>query len=800
MKNIWRHFVRNKTLVGINLVGLTLALTVVLFIYMYVSDELSYDKWMSGHDRIVRIHPQVTRGEEQQSWATSEGFVIPSMASAYPEIEAATRVLRYDQEMLIKKDGEQIALNGIIATDSTFFRVFPMEFVYGNADVASSRAGGIVITESISQMLFGDIDPVGKAVSADFGDVTIKAVVKDVPASTHFHFKVVVPLKYWWPDSEQSRNMYAFHSYLKLKRDVDVASFNERVIAPWYSKFGYAGNKPASERRQSVELTTMPIADIHLQSHREKEFEANGNAQIVYVFISAGLLLLVIAVINYINLSNAIAIRRAKEVAVRKTIGASKGRLFARFMSESFVFTSIAVIASVTITALLLPTFNSFVGKSTSMDVLANSSFVLASVVSWVVISLLSGIYPASILSSYDPITILKSGGGAIKISEPVGFLKYGLLVAQFTISAIMIIVSSVIGDQLTFIENRDIGFDKNNVVVLQIPGEAREKVAAIKSELERVQGVSSVSAASVVPGKRVVILIVRIPDAAGTRAGGDKADDGTREMRTISADADFVKTLGLKLIDGRDFNSLPSDSNAFIVNEAAVRAYNLQDPVGRPFEYTFYDNKKGKIVGVVQDFNFASVHSSIEPVVIHIYPGMYNSLCVRMNGAESAETIKKIEATWKSVTQAPFAYQYLDVTYDALYKTEQTTTKVVSGFMTISMLIAGLGLFGIMTLFAQQRLKEIGIRKVMGASEFSLMNILSREYLLVVVVGNLLAAYPAFLVVNSWLEQFAFRVEPGVSPYVTSVLLSLTLAIVSTGWIVLKTARVNPVSILKYE
>lgn len=786
MRSAWRHFLRNKVHVMINLVGLTLALTVVAFIYLFVSDELSYDKWIPGYEQVVRLQPNTRINGEEKRWATSEGFVAPAIASAYPEVQSGTRTLLIDNELLINMGDKRIAQGGAIAVDSSFFEVFPMTFVYGGPTTT-----GIVITESVSKKLFGNNDPTGKTISTDVGEFLIGGVIQDLSRATHFHFNVAIPLKQWWPDSEQSRNMYAFYSYLRLSPGVDVKKFNEDIIRPWYSRFGYADNLKTSERRVTIDLEAMPIADIHLQSDREKEFEANGNAQVVTVFIGAGILLMIIAVINYINLSNAIAIRRSKEVAVRKTIGASKGQLFGSFMAESFFFTSIAIVASAGATGILLPYFNAFVGKQVGISVIGSAAFIGGTIIAWILISLCSGVYPATILSSYDPITILRSDKGAVKTSGLGGYLRYGLIGTQFTISAMMIVVASVIATQVNFINNRDIGFEKNDVIVLQLAGDSREKVHTLKSELQRINGVVSVSATSVVPGKRVFILMVRVPGIS----------EEVKEMRVISADADILKTLQFKLIDGRDFTDDPADSlGAFILNEAAVKEFNWKDPVGQPFEYIFRGEKKGKVIGVVQDFNFASVHSKVDPVVLHIYPQMFLNLCVRIEPGTSSDVIQQIEGTWKSVTYTPFNWQFLDVSYDALYKTEQTTTKVVSWFMIISMFIAGLGLFGMITLFVQQRLKEVGIRKVMGASQLSLINRLSRDYLVVVIIGNLVAAYPSYLVVSAWLQQFAFRIDPGVLPFAMSLVLSLGLTMISIGWIVFKTARMNPVSVLRYE
>jgi putative ABC transport system permease protein len=776
-------------------------LTVALFIYLYVSDELSYDKWVPGYQQVVRLQPVVRNKEGEKHWATSEGFIVPAMATKYPEIEAGARIIRHENEMIVKVGIEEHLQGGVITADSSFFDVFPMTYVYGNKTAASSNTG-VVITREVAMKFFGDIDPTGKSLTTGDGERTVAAVVEDMPVTSHLRFKVLVPMKLDWPDSDQSRNMYAFYSYLRLKEGVDPKAFEDKVIEDWYAKFGYADSQPESEQRISIVLLAMPLTNIHLQSHSEKEFEANGNAQVIYVFIGAGILLLVIAVINYINLSNAIAIRRSKEVAIRKTIGASKQRLFFRFMAESFMYTGIAMMASLVIVIILLPEFNTFIGKTLGPQIFLQPSFIIIIVCAWALIALISGTYPAGILSSYDPVTALKSGSGGVYTGRFSGYLRSGLIVTQFTISALMIVVSSVIGKQVYFIESKDVGFDKDNIIVLQLTGEAKSRVSTIKTELERVNGVSSVSASSVIPGKRVYILMVRVPDVAGTRDLPNRPDDGSREMRVIGVDHDFVKTMQLQMADGRDFSIQQSSDSAeaFILNEAAVKELNLTDPVGRPFEYTFYAAKKGKVVGVVKDFNFASVHSKVEPVVLHIFPPMYNYLCVRTDGQDQEGSLRAIESSWKNVTTAPFQWQFLDTTYDSLYRTEQTTQKVVSWFMTISMIIAGLGLFGIVTMFAQQRMREVGIRKVMGATQLSLMNSLSREYLVLVVIGNLLAAYPAFLIVDSWLQQFAFRIDLPVSTFVVSFLLSELLAVLSIAWIVFKTARMNPVSILRHE
>ncbi|HEX6224551.1 MAG TPA: FtsX-like permease family protein, partial [Chryseolinea sp.] len=355
---------------------------------------------------------------------------------------------------------------------------------------------------------------------------------------------------------------------------------------------------------------------------------------------------------------------------------------------------------------------------------------------------------------------------------------------------------------QLDFIDSRNVGFNKNNVVVLPLAGDARQKLPALKNELKRIPGVEACAATSVVPGKRVMFLGVRVPSLAGTVAE-DGSTDGSRSMRVVGADEDFVKSLGLKIAEGRDFdiNNVSDSAGAFILNEAAVREFKLKDPVGSPFEYTYTETPKiGKVIGVVRDFNFASVHAAVEPVMIHIYPMIYTTLCVRLDGNNLENTLSELEDVWEGVTSFPFSYQFLDASYDAMYKTERSTAQIITSFTLLALIIAGLGLFGIVSFFVSQRTKEVGVRKVFGASHVSLINILSREYVLMAIVGNLVAVYPAYFIVNQWLQQFAYHIDLSFISFLAAFLLCEVFAFVSIIFVIMRTVRVNPSTILRHE
>jgi putative ABC transport system permease protein len=804
MKSAWRNLLKNKTYVFINLFGLTLGLSVSIFIFLFVRDEFSYDKFLAGYDQVFRIQFQVTTDDDRQEWATTEGFMIPTMAPQFPEIEAAARVLKTDQEVLLKTETEKIAQDGFLAVDSTFFQVFPYEFIYGDRRTALNTPDGIVITRSVSKKFFGDADPTGKVLTADFGDLTVKGVIEDVPKSSHLHFKVAFPLKAWWRNIDEVRGAFAVYSYVRLNGTISPAEFQAKNLKGWYDRYGSDDNdqQAQTEEGPSVTLLAKPIQDIHLQSHAEKEFEPNGQLQVVYIFIGVGLFLIVLATINYVNLSNAIAIKRSKEVAIRKTIGASQQKLFVNFIMESYAFTLLAFVLAVAIVIIFLPQFNAFTGKELELNLLLDPQFIVILLTAWLLLGFLSGLYPATILSSFDPVQALKSGVSGKGRGKLAIYFRKGLIVSQFTISAFMVVGAITIQRQLNFIDNRNVGFNKNNVIVLPLTGDARRKLDALKNELSRVPGVEACAATSVVPGKRVMFLSVRVPSLAGTEAE-DGSTDGSRSMRVIGADEDFVKSLGLEIVAGRNFeaNNVADSAGAFILNEAAVREFKLKDPVGSPFEYTYAEHPKiGKVIGVVKDFNFASVHAAIEPVMVHISPFIYTTLCIRVNGNNLATTIDGLEKAWEGVTSFPFSYQFLDSSYDAMYKTERSTGQIITSFTLLALTIAGLGLFGIVSFFVTQRTKEVGVRKVFGASHLSLVNILSREYVTMAIVGNLVAIYPAYLIVNQWLQQFAYHIDLSFTSFVAAFLLCEFFAVVSIIFVIMRTVRVNPSSILRHE
>ncbi|HMG88416.1 MAG TPA: FtsX-like permease family protein [Chryseolinea sp.] len=797
LTSTFRHLLNNKIHALINLFGLSLGLTVSIFIYLFVQDELSYDKYIPGYEDVFRLQADVITGTEINKWASSQGFVVPTIAETYPEIKAAARILQIPNDLLFKTDSAEFAENNVWAVDTTFFAVFPISFVYGDPVTALDRPFNIVISKTVAEKFFGNMNPIGKILTRDSIAYNIAGVMEDMPATSHFHANVVFPIRPFWPDVDAIRNMLPLYSYVRAGTG-QGESLATKLRTDWAK---ISGIDVSNNTDTHIEINTTPLSEIHLSSRIEREIEPNGNKQIVHVFIGAALLILLIASINYINLSNALATKRAKEISVRKAIGATRAGLFGRFLLETYLFTFLSFAISLLTVALAMPWFNTLTGKELSSIILVSGMFPAMALTVWMSLGFLSGLYPAMLLSSYNPVQVLRSGFSS-KSGKMSVHLTRSLIIFQFAVSAMMIVCSLTIRSQMKFIENLDIGFTKENVLVLRLSGDARDKVQTLKLEIEKLKEVVSTSAMSVVPGTRVPVKSIKIPGLAGTQPDSEGNDDGSRSIRTLVGDHDVIKTLGIQIMEGRDFSDVGDGDreHAFILNEAAVKAFDLKDPVGKPFEYTFRDYpRSGQIIAVVKDFNFASVHSTVEPLMIHITPG-YAVLCVRLETKNIHESIAAIESSWKRVCSAPVNYSFLYSTYDALYKSDKATGKIVNYFTVLAIVIACLGLFGVISFVARQRVKEVAVRKVFGASVNSLLGYLSKEYVIMVLFGNLLAIYPTWVIVDNWLQQFAYRIEFSPIVFIITLGASATLAFGSMVYILLRVARTNPAVVLKSE
>lgn len=805
LRSFWKH--RGFTL--INVLGLAAGLATCLLILLFIQDEQSYDQHFEEGDRVYRLEGRyhTTRGVDH--WAASQGHVIPEVTRRYPAIAAGVKVMPLRQPIVLHYEEKQFNEEGFIFADSAFFDIFSFEWLHGSPEGALSGPNKIVITEDVARRYFGDTDVVGKVFTSDYSDFMIKGVIKNPLPNAHFHFDLVASmddLRQRWPNLDED-GPSTFYSYVKLNDPASLAGVQERLKTDYYEIMGIELEEGQTEPEDfRAELFFHNIRDIHLGGNAEKEWEANNEKTNIYIFSIIAILVLLIASFNYMNLATARSMSRAREVGVRKVLGAHRRQLFAQFMAESLMMTFVAMGLALLAVKGILPMFNELVGKSLELNLLGNVSLLAMIGLIWVMIGLFSGAYPALFLSSFSPLTVLKSNQSQGKNKGSAIWLRRSLVVAQFFFSIALIIGALTVSRQLHFIQHKHLGFSKTQVAVIPLAGRAvTEKLAVLEEAIEKIPEAISSTPTSTIPGKRVHIMGVRIPALAEDLAPGEEGDRGGRGMRIISVDEEVEETFGFEIVDGRGLSKdFVTDNRAgFLLNEAAVREYGLEDPVGQPFEYTYgLDTPKvGTIVGIVKDFHYASLHTEVEPLMMHVWPQHYSFLSVKLQSNNMSETLDQLASTWASVVPSvPFDFFFLDDNYDKMYRTEISTTTIVTYFTALAILIACLGLFGLAAFTAQRRTREIGIRKVLGASVQDIVLMLSRNFALMVLIACVLAIPLSWWLLSQWLDGFAYRIDLSLWIFVLAAVGALAIAVATVSVQAIRAAHVNPVEALKDE
>ncbi len=505
------------------------------------------------------------------------------------------------------------------------------------------------------------------------------------------------------------------------------------------------------------------------------------------------------------NLATARSARRGREVGVRKVLGANKTTIFKQFMGESYVMSLLVLLFSLLFVELILPGFNTFTSKTLILSPFSNMPLLQLLIIVFFVVGFLSGSYPAVFLSKFNPLKVLKSNTISGNSNKSTLYLRRGLVVFQFSISVLLIIGAITVYTQLRYIQTKDLGFNKEQVVVLNLTNTIRpEQIKSLKNEFRKEPSIVSATSSSVIPGERVHMLSVRFPDLREQNIEGNEEED-IIGMRVINADVDVVETFGLEIVEGRNFSEKygTDEQSAFLINEAGVKAFQLENPVGTRFEYLYGLRvpKSGNIVGVLKDFHYTSLHNEIEPVIVQIMPQFNRYMSVRINSGNIKQTLAKIENSWKTVfPNVPIDFFFLDTSYDNMYKTEMSMGTIITYFTILAIIIACLGLFGLASYITEQRTKEVGVRKVLGASIISIINSISKEFLLLIVIANLIAYIPAYYFLDNWLSDFAYRVDINFGIFLITSVLSILIAVLTVSSQAMKTARMNPVDTLKYE
>ncbi|MCC6370671.1 MAG: ABC transporter permease [Bacteroidia bacterium] len=793
-KIAWRNIWNNKLFSVINIVGLAIGIACCTVIFLYVNNELSYDHYHTKANRLFRLTTIVHQPKKNDHFAPSSPITAAKLKQQFPEIENIVRLNESKRNISYK--GKHFYENDMLYADSALLDMFSYEVIEGNPKKALSSPYSIVLTESAAKKYFGNEPAFGKMLQfSDTINLMVTGIIKDMPQNSHFHCESFLSRSTmndmnknnedWNLNNENNWFNCNSYSYILLKENVDylklqskMNAFIEKEMAELKKQYGMDLN---------VEL--QKITDIHLKSHLDAEMkdEVNGDITYVYIFIGAALLTLLIACCNFINLSTTRSLNRSKEIGLRKVIGARRPQLIAQFLGESMLFSLIACVLSFLMVLVMKPAFNSFVGTSLTF----NAGIFWLYLIIIIGIGILAGLYPAVLMSSFSPIQSLKG-----KVSHGISdiIFRKGLVIFQFSIAIILIVGTTLILQQLNFIQSRNIGLKKEQVLTLELAASDAPKADLLLKELLKNPKVVNGSLNSF--SFKGTSNITALPEGA--------AQNEMTASYVICADENFLKTYQIALTAGRDFSkSFATDATeAFLVNEAAVKSFNWKNPknaLGKKIEWGGLKN--GKVIGVVKDFNFASLHENIKPLIIHVYPGWCNKISLRLKTDNLPATMIEIENSWKSIaTQSAYKYHFMEDEFNNQYRSEQNMKTVLSAFTFLSILVACLGLFGLASFTIKQKVKEIGIRKVLGSSVSGIVQLLSKDFLKLVIISFIIGAPVAWYGMNKWLQDYAYRIEIKFWVFALAGLLAFLIAFLTVSIQAFKAALSNPVKSLRTE
>ncbi|TSD67250.1 FtsX-like permease family protein [Inquilinus sp. KBS0705] len=791
LKFAFRNLTRTKTFSAINIGGLIVSLTAFILMSLYIENELSYDKFNTKADNIYRVVDDKQTNALMQHGAGSAGPMAPALLNDFPQVKQAVRFI--GAESLVKFDNKLFEERKIYFADAGVFKVFNMPMLKGDAATALTTPMSVVVTQTLATKYFGNSDPIGKTLMFDGKGMKVTGVIKDVPANSHLSFDILISMTtaeqkdsgYDWLFSNWYSNN--FWTYILLPDGYDA---NKLV-----SQFGafadrHKANTPDTKHHYNLEK----LSDIYLHSDRENQIGKTGNINSLYVFSAVAIFILLIACINFINLSTARAAERAKEVAIKKVNGVRRGQLITQFFIESFLMGGIALAIAIGTAYMLLPAFNNFAGTSiifnlfTSLHIISLCSILL-------VVGLLSGSYPAFILSGFNPVTALK---GNLRSSIWSVAIRKGLVVFQFAVSIILIISSIVVYNQLQFMQKHDLGFNPSQTMVINFEGDdaVKKQYQLIKNELMRVNGVKSVTASSNVPGTA---------SSGGWSMNFVKRTGDTvhAELPIFLTDFNFMKQYNIPMVAGRGLSEgFAADTvESMIINETALRKLgfnNAEEAMG--VKVGMYPND-AKIVGVYKDFHFESLQKPIQPLAIRIMPNKFRLFSIEMNTANVQQTVSDIQNIWKNmVPQRPIEYSFLNESFNRQYQAEIKFGQIFGVFTTLAISIACFGLFGLALFSVKQRTKEIGIRKVVGASVSQIAFLLSKDFVNLVIIATIIASPIALYAMHKWIQAFAYRIEISWWMFIISGLIAVIIALSTISYQAIKAAIANPVKSLKNE
>ena len=780
LKIALRNLTRYRAFTIINILGLALGLACTIFIMLWVQDELSYDEFNKNAEIIYRVvENQYYAGGEVFPVAVTPGPLAKSLKDNYPEIVDAAR-FKFNKKIL--RYNNKVFAEDVAFADPSFLKIFTYPLLNGNRDNVLNDLHSIVLTEKAAQKYFGNEDPIGKTFIIDDSlNLRVTGVLKDIPTNSHLHFEFLVPfefLKNLGAKLDQWGNN-SFYTYVQLQQNAKVSELNKKI----------KDEIKKHNEGAATDLELQQLLRIHLYSAGKyaADIQGLGNIEYVNIFLLVALIVVLIACINFMNLSTARATQRAKEVGMRKVIGANRWQIIKQFYFESILFAFIGLLMALVITDLLLNAFNDLSGKVISLSSLGSTT-IIGLIILTLFTGVIAGSYPAIYLSSFLPIKVLKSDS---TISGGGSFFRKVLVVIQFSLSLILIIGTLIISSQLNYIKNKDLGFNRENIIALNTDNSIRSNFEAVKNKLKQNPKIVSVAASNLNP------MYVMNSTSNINWEGKTKKEEVL--FHFIFSDRDLVNTFNMKIVEGRFFSEdFGSDTSSIVINEEAAKVLGMKDPVGKIL--TMWGDKL-YIIGVVKNFNFKPLYTKIEPLLIRYSDNLLFSMFVRIKPGDITGTIDFMKSVYKIFSpSAPFDYHFLDEDFEHLYMSVTRMQTIFTYFAIFAILISCLGLFGLSSYIAERRTKEIGIRKVLGANIFSLSYLLSFEFTKWVLISNVIAWPVAYYLMNKWLQDFAYRIDISLWIFPLAGLLVLAIAVLTVSYQTIKTALVNPVKSLRYE
>lgn len=777
----FRNIFRNKLFSFVNILGLAFGMCSALVIFLWVNDELLVDKFHTDVDRIYRVMENQHYSDGRLfTFASTPGPMAPYIKDKYPEIEKASR-FTWEVNNLFNYDDKSFYEGGRYA-DQDFLEIFSFELIAGDRKTALKDKNAIVISKAMAEKYFGKEDAIGKILMMNKTiPFTVTGVLGSIPKNSSLQFEYLLPFQYFfdenksWIDEWGNNNI---RTYLMLRADADVANLSSKL----------KDEIKLHNEDSNVELFIQPFGDAYLYGDFENGVQSGGRIEYVKIFFIVAVFVLIIACINFMNLSTAQATKRAKEVGLRKVIGAMPRQLFRQFMGESFITVVISAVLAVLYLILLLPFFNEITGKALGLNLL-DVRIVTIFIVIVLFTAFLAGSYPAIFISEFKPVQVLK---GQLKSGNRAAVFRKALVTIQFSLSIILIISTVVVFRQMQFMQNRDIGFERNNVLYAWMDGDISKNLETVHNRLLTSPGIEGVTATSQLP--------IDIGNSTSNLQWEGKDPDANILFSILSVDQDFIQTMKMEMAEGRPFDrNLVTDTANYIVNQKAAEKFGFKDAVAGQ-ELTLW-GQKGKIIGVVKDFNFGSLHNPIEPLVLRVPRDDYYCLMIRVKPNETEAAIKSMQGIWKEYAPGyPFKYSFLNQDWEEFYKAEGQRGKVFNALAILSIFISCLGLFGLSAFSAERRTKELGIRKVLGASVPGLVQLMNKEFGTLVILSALIGCPAGWYLMDKWLDHYAYHIEVGVITLVVAASVCLLIAVLTVSYHSLRVASTNPAKSLRYE